>query len=1009
MPGGGIKELIKSIIAGPESQGKMYDKNGKPLPNAYASQGQTAKGKYQITDSTWNSINNQFYAKTKKRLDRNSLQDNEIAMDLLLDNYKNSLKANGVPVNPTTLYAMHFKGDAKWIKAAMKNPNLPTSALFSSEEIKYNPTYLPNKTVGQTLKILNQKVNSSSKKVLQNNPIKNSSNMDDKLKKELGLDKVGSASDKNAWNQWKIYNQQKNIINTKYKGDKNLLAELNNFYADKGWIGLDKNGNPSGPFNTVVIKKLNTDSSQKVNTNLKTYHDILNSSDTGVYRDEKGNIAKIVMSDVNAEKLKKITSLSRYKNLSDLILNRSGSGAGELTGDSLKEFINLVEKDYKNFTGKNINLKTDYKNSEKMLGFDVTNTWLAKTAGGSKKDSDLYHNGKNSINLISGQDSNLVDYIVPDISQNPLLSDNEWNQNMNLDFGDGTSYSHSDIQTPDYNFGNYNAGAPNIRPTVTLGEEKKKLVDQAIKDEARKKNRELTENEIKVITDKALAEQGNQNVNEFNDYVDLMKSINDNSQIQDFSYDPKTQKSDIPFAEAAMSLVGIIKGNEMAKTPIPARDEQVSAGFQNYVGELSKLSQIGLRPEEEAYAKRMLSESYQSGLEQVVHASGGNRNIVLGNLGRLDFQKQMGLINIALEDAKAKNEAMYKYGEAVKYISEFDANRDIANNERKYQDAMMTKQVGGQLAAQGWADLMNNIQYYRDNKPGSANHMLKTYILTKQLGYNPNEKDPNSPNHISQYKKRIDGLIQKKENAERNISMYESLSPEKKKVMADYFQKNGFDVSSDSNKNFLNYVYNNKQEGSYDFKNYDEAHQKGDYSLLFNPKNSEKGITSSGVSVTGNATVDAINNIQNPTIPTDNAKAFSYPDLMNFQTEEEKKRAQYLPQENVENKIPSVMKDSNDILPSNAELNDKSDLAIFNQDNPQKAVAPKNTSNKIYDAESNNLFNEVEKQKKENQALILQGANVLDKNKKVVDEANSFLEEQKKNMNDWQQVLNFSL
>ena len=103
------------------------------------------------------------------------------------------------------------------------------------------------------------------------------------------------------------------------------------------------------------------------------------------------------------------------------------------------------------------------------------------------------------------------------------------------------------------------------------------------------------------------------------------------------------------------------------------------------------------------------------------------------------------------------------------------------------------------------------------------------------------------------------------------------------------------------------------------------------------------------------------------------------------------------------------MKDSNDILPSNAELNDKSDLAIFNQDNPQKAVAPKNTSNKIYDAESNNLFNEVEKQKKENQALILQSNQQIDKNKKVVDEATSFLEEQKKNMNNWQQVLNFSL
>ena len=1006
MPEVGIKELIKSIIAGPESQGKMYGNDGKPLKNAFYKKGQTAQGKYQIIDSTWNSINNQFYAKTKKRLDRNSLQDNEIAMDLLLDNYKNSLKANGVPVNPTTLYAMHFKGDPKWIKAAIKNPNLPTSSVFSKEEIEVNPTYLPNKTLGQTLKILNQKVNSSSKEVLKNNPIKNSSNMDDKLKKELGLDKVGSASDKNAWNQWKIYNQQKNIINTKYKGDKNLLAELNNFYADKGWIGMDKNGNPSGPFNTVVIKKLNADQSKNTGGNLKNFHDALNANDTTVFKDKSGNITKIKIDLTKANKFSKetpFTKTEQRKANADMADIYGGDPYAIYEGKELNNLISKIQGDYKKFTGKTIDLKKDYKNSESFLGFDVTGTAFSKDWNGA------YQNTKNSINLNEKQDSNLVDYIVPDISQNPLLADNEWNQNMNVDFGDGTSYSHSDIPTPDYNFGNYNAGAANIRPTVTLGEEKKKLVDQAIKDEARKKNRELTENEIKIITDKALAEQGEQNVNEFNDYVDLMKSINDNSEIQDFSYDPKTQKSDIPFAEAAMSLVGIIKGNEMAKTPIPARDEQVSASFQNYVGELSKLSQIGLRPEEEAYAKRMLSESYQSGLEQVVHASGGNRNIVLGNLGRLDFQKQMGLINIALEDAKAKNEAMYKYGEAVKYISEFDANRDIANNERKYQDAMMTKQVGGQLAAQGWADLMNNIQYYRDNKPGSANHMLKTYLLTKQLGYNPNEKDPNSPNHISQYKKRIDGLIQKKENAERNISMYQSLSPEKKKVMADYFQKNGFDVSSDSNKNFLNYVYNNKQEGSYDFKNYDEAHQKGDYSLLFSPKNSEKGITSSGVSVTGNATVDAINNVQNPNIPTDNAQAFSYPDLMSFQTEEEKKRAEYLPQENVENKIPSVMKDSNDILPSNAELNDKSDLAIFNQDNPQKAVAPKNTSNKIYDAESNNLFNEVEKQKKENQALILQSYQQIDKNKKVVDEATSFLEEQKKNMNDWQQVLNFSL
>ena len=371
----------------------MYDKNGKPLPNAYASQGQTAKGKYQITDSTWNSINNQFYAKTKKRLDRNSLQDNEIAMDLLLDNYKNNLKENGVPVNPTTLYAMHFKGDAKWIKAAMKNPNLPTSALFSSEEIKYNPTYLPNKTVGQTLKILNQKVNSSSKKVLQNNPIKNSSNMDDKLKKELGLDKVGSASDKNAWNQWKIYNQQKNIINTKYKGDKNLLAELNNFYADKGWIGMDKSGNPSGPFNTVVIKKLNADQSKNIGGDLKNFHDALNANDTTVFKDKSGNITKIKIDLTKANKFSKetpFTKTEQRKANADMADIYGGDPYAIYEGKELNNLISKIQGDYKKFTGKTIDLKKDYKNSESFLGFDVTGTAFSKDWNGA------YQNTKNS-------------------------------------------------------------------------------------------------------------------------------------------------------------------------------------------------------------------------------------------------------------------------------------------------------------------------------------------------------------------------------------------------------------------------------------------------------------------------------------------------------------------------------------------------------------------------------------------------------------------------------------
>ena len=295
------------------------------------------------------------------------------------------------------------------------------------------------------------------------------------------------------------------------------------------------------------------------------------------------------------------------------------------------------------------------------------------------------------------------------------------------------------------------------------------------------------------------------------------------------------------------------------------RDEQVSAAYKNYTSELARLSQIGLKPEEEAYAKRMLTESYNSGLEQIVNASNGNRNIVLANLGRLDYQKQAGLLDIAFKDSQAKSEAFYKYGEAVKYINEFDANRDVANNERLYANAIRTKETGGALMAAGWKNLWDNIEYVRDNKPGSVNHAYRSFMYRTMFNVDPNLKDDGTGN--TPYTVSWDEKL-RKENAKKHADLfgaaklYKNMSEENKKVVNTFAEKaGGFD--NEKTRNFIrdfsekgfepfdyskidNSLESNNTQSLWDNEELTPLNKKTDKNILFEDLN--KNIESSALS-----------------------------------------------------------------------------------------------------------------------------------------------------------------
>lgn len=260
------------------------------------------------------------------------------------------------------------------------------------------------------------------------------------------------------------------------------------------------------------------------------------------------------------------------------------------------------------------------------------------------------------------------------------------------------------------------------------------------------------------------------------------------------AYDPNAKyKDNFPFADVLSQAAGIVTGLSMADDRIPYRDEQVNDDFRDYAAKLAKISERGLSPEEEGYAKRMLTEAYQGSYDRIVQASNGNRNLVLGNAGRVDFQRNQGLMDIALADAKAKNDALYKYGEAMKYINEFDASRDIANNERKYQNTIATKEAGGKIAGAAMSAFVDTIQTYQDNKPGSYNHMYESHMSKRMFGIDTTLKDDGSgtdPYTPSYEFKKQQKLIENYDKFNGYRNMYSELNAEEKSQVNKFIYDN---------------------------------------------------------------------------------------------------------------------------------------------------------------------------------------------------------------------------
>jgi len=100
----------------------------------------SAKGPYQILDSTWKDMERM----AGKKLDRKNPEDNELAFQLYTNRSEKTLEQNGIEVNPGNTYALHVygpKGGVDFLKKIKANPEGLAIDGMSKEVINGNKAF----------------------------------------------------------------------------------------------------------------------------------------------------------------------------------------------------------------------------------------------------------------------------------------------------------------------------------------------------------------------------------------------------------------------------------------------------------------------------------------------------------------------------------------------------------------------------------------------------------------------------------------------------------------------------------------------------------------------------------------------------------------------------------------------------------------------------------------------------------------------------------------------------
>lgn len=252
-----------------------------------------------------------------------------------------------------------------------------------------------------------------------------------------------------------------------------------------------------------------------------------------------------------------------------------------------------------------------------------------------------------------------------------------------------------------------------------------------------------------------------------------------------------------PTAVASMGLA--VKGMIDANKPVQDLDVNdrtfLSTAFDRHFDLLEDMKNKGFTPAEEAAHLKKINDGFNASMQQVVRASGGNRNVILSQTGGLNANRNDALLNMAVADAQLRRENIKNFEDVLFYQEQFNEKKDIRRQNNEYRSKLakreqdlQTRATGAQLASDSIKSLITSIEDYKQTGPGSAYDMMEQYmkasIKQKMGGINPDTGRvfQNEQEYLD-YEKRETAKAERNESNQTLFKDHLAKSPNEKQAM----------------------------------------------------------------------------------------------------------------------------------------------------------------------------------------------------------------------------------
>lgn len=192
------------------------------------------------------------------------------------------------------------------------------------------------------------------------------------------------------------------------------------------------------------------------------------------------------------------------------------------------------------------------------------------------------------------------------------------------------------------------------------------------------------------------------------------------------------------FSTVASALIGA-KALKAANEPQAEIDmPELSDAFNAELYQQEQLSKRGFSPDQEAAARKQISDSYALGIENAVRGTAGDRAKLLAMSGVLDSQRQAALLDFAAKDDAAMQANKEQFNRTLMFKEKFDINNAQQMRNEKMQEINNRYSTNQQLAASAFKYAMDNVNNAKAD--AMQNQLTQVMINDASAGYDVKEK-----------------------------------------------------------------------------------------------------------------------------------------------------------------------------------------------------------------------------------------------------------------------------